>query len=577
MPARKSARGVVRFRAAALCALIAILASLPGAVRADASGATTPAHASADTGGRVIVFFRPGVTPGAQHATLALAGFSAARGNVVAELPQVRQATVVASPIQRWILERSKPVQGVYDDTVVTLEAIPDDPLFAEQPSLQDSHLPQAWDTYPGVGGFAPSGPFAGAPIAVVDSGIDPAHIEFQPFTSKVPVCVSYAPNLLFDPVDCHSRDDIAHGTHVAGIAAADTDNGAGIAGISPTSPIYVYKACQGRFCWVGDVVSGIVDATDAGAKVVNFSLGGPAALPPYREAVDYALAHDVVVVAAAGNAANGAYSYPASFNGVLSVGALVTGTGNRAWFSQVNDRVDIAAPGTSILSSVAPGAAGGEESSYAYYSGTSMATPHVAGVAALLRSAHPDWSAGRTRAALLNTATDVATPGRDRETGRGRVDAAAAMTYTPVDDGDLDKDGIADQWDAAPDDPAVYNLFDLAGSAKTESGWTVSSRWATFLGWFSFGVVRLDSPTQHFVAFVNGHLRASSLHSANVTARGLLLGTGGIRSADLHLRVDDTGASNAIAFDLVASGTGTVQEADLAPVTSGHLAILAG
>lgn len=552
-----------RGRVAALAAAV-VLAWTP------ATASAAPSRAVPIAPSRAIVLFRPGTPPAQQHAALALTGFDAS--NVVAERPQVRQATVIADPLRRGLIEHNPVVQGVYDDVVVTVAAVPDDPLLPNQWSLDDSHVKQAWDTYPGAGGFAPSGPFTGAPIAIVDSGIDPDHVEFQPFASKVPVCVSYAPNLLYDPIDCHSRDDIAHGTHVAGIAAADADNGAGIAGISPTSPIYVYKACQGRFCWLGDVVSGIVDATDDGAKVVNLSFGGAVALPPYRAAVDYALDHDVVVVAAAGNGANGAYSYPASFNGVLSVGALVTGTNDRAWFSQFNDRVDIAAPGTSILSTVAPGAADGEENAYAYYSGTSMAAPHVAGIAALLRSAHPDWSAGRTRAALVNTATDIATPGIDRETGHGRVDAAAAMAYTPVDDGDLDKDGIPDQWDGAPDDPAVYDLIDFSGSATTATGWTLSAQWVTFLGWFSFGIVHLDSGSQHFFAFVNGHLQASALHTATVTARGLLWGPGVLRSADLHLRVDDVpGGPDTAAFDLGAI------HAPAAPVTAGGLTVSAG
>lgn len=551
----------------AVLVVVAIVVALPPA-RSDATVPATPDLAE----GRTLVLFRPDVTASSQKQVLAGLGFTPARGNVLDEIAQVQQAIVVAAPLQRWLLAHHPAVLSVHDDVLVTLDALPDDPLLPQQPSLEDSHVPAAWDTYPGAGSFAPSGPFTGAPIAIVDSGIDADHVEFQPFAAKVPVCRSYAPNLLFDPIDCLSHDDIAHGTHVAGIAAADADDGAGIAGISPTSPIHVYKACQGRFCWLGDIISGIVDATDTGAAVVNFSLGGPAALPPYREAIDYALAHDVVVVAAAGNAASGAYSYPASFNGVLSVGALVTGTGDRAWFSQINDQVDIAAPGTAILSSVAPGAAGGEEDAYLTYSGTSMATPHVAGIAALLRSAHPDWSAGRTRAALVNTAADVASPGIDRETGHGRVDAAAAMAYAPADDGDLDDDAIPDGWDGAADDPAIYDLMAFGGSATTAGGWTITAQWVSFLGWFSFGVLRMDKGPLHFVAFVNGQRQASALGTATIKARGLLIGAGPTpRSADLHLRVDDVPGVDTVAF-----GLGDAQE-QLAPVASGNLGVGAG
>jgi serine protease len=174
---------------------------------------------------------------------------------------------------------------------------------------------------------------------------------------------------------------------------------------------------------------------------VINLSLGGRVPLPTWDDAVDYALDHDVVVVAAAGNLGNGGYSYPASFIGVRSVAALNTGTGDPASFSQFNDRVDLAAPGTGILGPVAPPAADGQPGAYASYSGTSMATPHVAGAAALLRTLHPGWTASQVRGALYATATDVGAAGRDDQTGFGRVDALTALSHVPVADGDLDDD----------------------------------------------------------------------------------------------------------------------------------------
>ncbi|MCC7078792.1 MAG: S8 family serine peptidase [Acidimicrobiia bacterium] len=519
---------------------------------------------------RTLVVFSRATPLLLRDVSLRVAGIPASR--VVRRVPEIATVIIEADRREVRALAANPAVIWTGRDEVVSLQAVPDDPLFPDMQNLTDIGAAAAWDAYPGAGGFEAGGPYDGAPIAVLDSGIDPDHVEFQPFASKVPICKSYPPNPLYDPVNCfnHATDDISHGTHVAGTAAAVADNSAGIAGISPTSPIYVYKTCQGRFCWVGDLVSGLVDAANDGAEVVNMSLGGPVPLPPWRDAVNYAAAHDVVVVAAAGNSGKAQYSYPASFPSVLSVAALETGTGDRAWFSQFNDAVDIAAPGTGVLGPVAPPAAEGAPDAVAAYSGTSMATPHVAGVAALVRSAHPDWSAGRVRAALLNTAMDVATPGRDRETGMGRVDAAAALAYEPADDGDLDDDGFVDDWDAAPEDPLVWQVQALSGRASV-GGATVSAGWFDFLGLAGVGSLRFDLGQDRLIAVMAMRAPGTSMSGATLSGRGFRVGPGGLRQVTWRALLVDTPAGDRIRLEV----GGVVVADGIDP--AGHLVVRAG
>ena len=503
-----------------------------------------PAAGDALAEERTIVSFVDGTSAGQQVAALQAAGV--AEADQIRRLPDIGQAVVRTGAAQRIRLAGRPEVASLVADRQVELAAAPDDEFFAGQQSLADMSVPAAWDQVL-PGGFQPAGPFDGAPIAVIDSGIDPDHPEFAGadgtvFDQKVPICVHYPPNILFNPVDCHSgaNDDISHGTHVAGLAAAIADDTVGIAGVSPTSPIHSYKACQSRLCWIGDLQAGIVDAANDGASVINLSLGGFVPLPTWDDAVDYALDHDVVVVAAAGNLGNSGYSYPASFNGVVSVGALNTGTGNRASFSQFNDRVDLAAPGTGILGPVAPPAADGQSGAYAGYSGTSMATPHVAGVAALIRTRHPDWTASQVRGALYGTATDVGAAGRDDETGFGRVNALAALSHAPAADGDLDDDGRPDDLDGDPADPTRFTLRRWAGTA-TASDVTVAVVWVNVFDLLQAGFVRVSTPDRFVLATLDAtKATASSIRTGHLETDAFQLGGAGIGTRPLEILATD-------------------------------------
>jgi len=216
-------------------------------------------------------------------------------------------------------------------------------------------------------------------------------------------------------------RDDNGHGTHVAGIAAAETDNQVGIAGISwgaQLMPVKVLDEYGGG--WYSDVIAGIVYAADNGADVVNLSLGGEESSQALQEAVDYSHAQGVLLIAATGNT-GGTVLYPAACDHVLGVGATDVND-VRPGFSNYGPETDVVAPGVSIYSTW-PWLDG-----YWHKSGTSMAAPHAAGLAALIWSARPDLSNDQVAQAISRTALDLGAPGWDEFYGWGRIDAYQAL-----------------------------------------------------------------------------------------------------------------------------------------------------
>jgi subtilisin family serine protease len=281
-----------------------------------------------------------------------------------------------------------------------------------------------------------------GVKIGIIDSGIDPAHPYFDPAgysmpagfpkgqqrftTAKVIVARAFPPKTGATARSVQlafSSDDISHGTHVAGIAAgnADTPTGQGrISGVAPRAYLGNYKVFVQTDYGVNANSPAIVAAIEAavadGMDVINFS-GGEPEIEPTRDivaqALDAAAAAGVVSVIAAGNDFNefgaGSVSSPANAEDTIAVGAVeIDGSkGTHAYFSSVGPtpislrlKPDVVAPGVDVLSSV-PG--GG----WTNLSGASMATPHVAGAAALLRQRHPAWTVAQVRSALVQTGVD--------------------------------------------------------------------------------------------------------------------------------------------------------------------------
>ncbi len=327
---------------------------------------------------------------------------------------------------------RSLPgVVGVEEDAVMHLDLTPSDTYFLTDPwgtggqwDMRITATNAAWDLQRGS---------AGVTVAVVDTGADYAHPDLAP--ALLP-----GRNLVSAPsAGCAggatAQDDNGHGTHVTGTIAAAGDNGRGIAGMAFGVRVLPLKVsdCKG-VGYVSDTATGITTASDAGARVINLSLGSDSPSSTLQAAVDRATGRGALVVAAAGNCgvtttrcptAN-ILSYPAAYPNVLAVGATDKND-QPANFSTAGVNVAVSAPGVAILSTY-PTTLPSTLPGYALFSGTSMATPHVAGLAALLVSSVPSATVTQLRTAIVSTAKDVGPPGIDTKTGSGRIDSLAAL-----------------------------------------------------------------------------------------------------------------------------------------------------
>jgi hypothetical protein len=299
----------------------------------------------------------------------------------------------------------------------------------------------------------------SGVVVAVVDTGVDASHEDLNGIV---------LPGIdLVDGVGDGREDPSGHGTHVAGIVAGIAGNGKGIAGAASGVKILPVRVLDETGSgWASDVVEGIRWAADAGADVINLSLGSTGSGSAYREVMNYAVnVKGAVVVAAAGNGylEGNLTHYPAADPDAIAV-AATTSAGARAPFSNTGSWVDIAAPGQGI---VAPCSSlkCGTTSSYVYKSGTSMATPFTSAAAALLVAANPGVGPVQVRDWLTGTAADLGIPGLDVEFGAGLVDPRAALAAAdgaPAAPGGVSADQVDVgrvrlSWSAPP-------VFDLAG-----------------------------------------------------------------------------------------------------------------
>ncbi|VXB67857.1 S8 family serine peptidase [Aeromicrobium sp. 9AM] len=259
-----------------------------------------------------------------------------------------------------------------------------------------------------------------GVVVAVIDTGVKAVHVDLA---GRVLAGRDFvAPGT-------SASDANGHGTHVAGIIAAIANNRRGVAGLAPNARILPVRVLDKT--GVGDtanVAKGIVWAVDRGAKVINLSLSSTSPDTATRAAVAYAIAKNVVVVAAAGNSGCGLLgsptSYPAAYDGVLGVGAITSG-GAVASFSSCGSWVDVVAPGSGILSTVptSPYSALGCPANYCTLSGTSMAAPHAAAAAALeIAKLGSAARQATVRSLIESTADDIVWSGRDVYSGNGVI-----------------------------------------------------------------------------------------------------------------------------------------------------------
>jgi thermitase len=397
--------------------------------------ALTPAASAATSGhvaNTVIVKYQSG-TSGSVLSTLEqLVGSRGLVGRVTVNGARViRVAGSAQAAVDR--LNRSSHVAYAELDRIMRATAVPNDARFGELYGLNntgqsggradaDIDAPEGWDTA-GLGTFPATG---GVKVGIVDTGIDGAH---EDLSGKVVNCAATTAGLFGliggDPVPQESRgcaDDNDHGTHVSGTIAAKANNGVGVAGVSFNSTLGMCKALHGAL-GAGSttaVANCITYLASRGNKIISMSLGGGASTT-LQTAVQNAWAggNGSLLIAAAGNDGDGTLNYPAAYPDVVSVAATDRNDA-RASFSNANADVEIAAPGVDILSTKRGGG-------YVTLSGTSMATPHVAGVAAVI--ARNGGTPGQWRTKLQLSVDDLGTPGRDTVFGFGRVNLAKAAT----------------------------------------------------------------------------------------------------------------------------------------------------
>jgi thermitase len=406
------------FRVAALFAAAAI-ASL--ALAAGASAAYDP-HT-------LIVKFKPGVNTSALDAP----GLGRRVGRIDGVGAYVFRTSADPATLAR-VVSRSRLVDYAEVNKILTTQATPNDPLFGDEYGLNntgqtggtsdaDIDAPEGWDAA-GLGAFPSTG---GVKVGIVDTGIDQTHPDLAGKTAGC--ATSYNSGLAIINGVC--ADDNGHGSHVSGTISANTNNGQGVSGVAFNSPIVMCKALAtaAGTGLTSDIANCISWVSKQGVKVISMSLGGGDSAT-LKTAVQQAYnnGNGVLLVAAAGNDGDSTQNYPAAYAEVVSV-AATDNRDQRASFSNANADVEVAAPGVDVESTYAGGL-------YMTLSGTSMATPHTAGVAAVIADLNPADNAAALRSKLDAAVDDLGAAGRDSSFGFGRVNlckaAGGGCSYTP-------------------------------------------------------------------------------------------------------------------------------------------------
>ncbi len=421
----------------------------------------------------VVVRFRS--RPADLSARLALAGARISRvisGTSWTELATPNRTARRA----RAALLRDRAVAQVVFSYIRHASTLPNDPQWAAKQSayLSPLRLDRAWDISTG----------SGVTVAVVDTGTDLDHPDLsgQLVAGRNVLHPGASP-----------QDDNGHGTLVSGIVAARTNNNRGGVGIAPSARVMPVKVLDSTGSGSdADIALGIDWARTHGAKVINLSLGGSFDDPVLADAVQNAIAADIVVVAAAGNDSAQTVGFPAADPGVIAVSAT-TATGALTSFSSYGWRIDVAAPGLDITSTAL-----GSGDQYATESGTSFSSPIVAGVAALLRSRHPTWTQQQVGDQIRDTARDAGLPGVDPAFGHGIVDPLAALGGPPAAPHPAVRVGADEPNDTAIDATplAIGAVHSAQIAPETDEDWYRVS--FASAGWYSIHVPNGPAALDH-------------------------------------------------------------------------------
>ncbi len=346
----------------------------------------------------------------------------------------------------------------------------PSDPNYGNQWHYDRIRAPEAWDITKGSSSII---------VAVVDTGIDYNHPDLNDNMWK-DANGFYGYDFVNDDND--PMDDNGHGTHVAGTIAAEMDNNLGGTGVAPNVKLMAVKVLDtdGYGSW-DDIARGIIYAADNGAHIINLSLGGYVYSGTLENAVNYAHSKGCLLIAAAGNDDRNEVAYPAKFPTVVAVSAIDYNN-NPSKFgpgkgTNYGPEIELCAPGGGdldgdrVLDSINEGVYSTEwDDTYSYlYWGTSMATPHVSGTAALLWSMRPDWSSGMIRALLRKTADDLGVKGWDQYYGFGRVNAYSALKE--LDESQFEMKPFSEGWNSGDEEEILLATAEWSSSVNSLQG----------------------------------------------------------------------------------------------------------
>jgi len=346
-----------------------------------------------------------------------------------------------------------------------------------------DTELDNSWGVkHIGAGTVHADNKGTGVKVAIIDTGIDYTHSDLD---------ANYKDGYDYVNDDTDPIDDNGHGTHCAGIVAAE-DNEEGVVGVAPEAHLYAVKVLDSSGSGsLSDVIAGIQWSKNEGMQVISMSLGTNTDYRPLHDACDAAYAEGIVVVAAAGNdgtppGKGDNVDYPGAYSSVIAV-AAAGNNDERARWSSTGPAVELSAPGVSIYSTYPEG--------YATKSGTSMACPHVSGTAALVIASDSSLSNDEVRLRLQKTADDLGATGKDNQYGYGLVNADEAAsqpdttppipdTTPPVPTNTLHVDNITmstDNRSAGPKNTFVWAVAAVTivdNSNISVGGATVSGHW---------------------------------------------------------------------------------------------------
>lgn len=362
------------------------------------------------------------------------------------------KAIVVNMPPMRssFVAEMETPHLSRYVESNFRFQAqfVPNDSYWSEQWGPAKIEADSAWNTTIGDPSVL---------VAVIDTGIDYDHPDLA--ANYVPLGRDWVNN------DTDPMDDCGHGTHCAGIIAAVLNNSIGVAGLAQVRIMAEKGLDESGMGYTDDLVNAIVHAVDCGADIISCSWGGYFHSELMHDAVKYAYNHGVMLVAAAGNIPWNLKLYPAAYDEVVAVTATDQDD-DRAYFAAYGEWIELAAPGVNIYSTI-------WDDSYESHSGTSMACPHVAGVATLILSRFPNITRDQLRVQLRYTADDLGNPGFDVHYGHGRVNARRA-----VEEALPNHDLLILDWETPPyvepGSPATVSAVVLNFGASDESNITV-------------------------------------------------------------------------------------------------------